>query len=264
MTDGPGGDILAEIVAHKRCEVAQRQRRRGLAELRRDALDAPPPRGFAEALKERQPAVIAEIKRASPSAGVIRQQFDPGAIAQSYQDAGAAALSVLTDERYFQGADCHLAEARRACQLPVLRKDFVVAPYQVFETRALGADCLLLIVAALEPAELRELAQLADEVGLDALIEVHDRRELDAALVLEPKLVGINNRELRTFTTRIDTTIDLLRHVPDGVLVVAESGINTQQDVRRLRDAGVEAFLVGTAFMRQPDPGAALRQLFPS
>ena len=256
--------ILAEIVAHKRCEVARRQARRGLAEVRRQALDAPPPRGFAEALKKRQPAVIAEIKRASPSAGVIRQRFDPAAIAKSYQDAGAAALSVLTDERYFQGADCHLAEARRACRLPALRKDFVVAPYQVFETRALGADCLLLIVAALEPTELRELAQLADEVGLDALIEVHDRRELDVALVLEPTLVGINNRDLRTFATRIDTTIDLLRHVPDGVQVVAASGINTRQDVRRLRRAGVEAFLVGTAFMREPDPGDALRQLFPS
>ena len=254
--------ILAEIVAHKRSEVAQRQVRRGLPELRQEATDAPPPRGFAKALKERRPAVVAEIKRASPSAGVIREQFDVGAIAKGYEDAGAAALSVLTDQRYFQGADRHLAKARQACRLPLLRKDFIVAPYQVFETRALGADCLLLIVAALDAAELRELARLADELGLDALIEVHDRRELDAALLLEPKLVGINNRDLHTFETRLDTTIDLLPHVPEGVAVVAESGISRQQDVCRLRAAGVGAFLVGTAFMREPDPGEALRRLF--
>ena len=222
----------------------------------------PPARGFLSAVSANQPAVIAEIKRASPSAGLIRQNFDPAAIAAAYECSGAACLSVLTDERYFQGADSHLEAARSACRLPVLRKDFIVDAYQVFETRALGADCLLLIVAVLSPAKLMELAALADEVGLDVLIEVHDRREMELALTLSPRLLGINNRNLRTFATCLQTTIDLLDAVPDGIEVVTESGIATPEDVRRLRQAGIEAFLIGTSFMREADPGAALQRLF--
>ncbi|MDE0661587.1 MAG: indole-3-glycerol phosphate synthase TrpC [Gammaproteobacteria bacterium] len=257
----PGG-ILAEIVEHKRAEVVARRRLRPLAEVRRTAEAAPIPRGFAKAIKTRNPAVIAEIKRASPSEGVIRADFDPAKVATSYERAGAACLSVLTDTRYFMGCDGHLEDARNATKLPALRKDFIVDPYQVYESRALGADCLLLIAAALEAGQLGDLARLAGELGLDVLIEVHDRDELDAALDLRPKIVGINNRDLATFTTNLDTTIDLLGVIPDAVAVVAESGIHSPEDVRRLQDAGVRAFLVGTAFMRAPDPGRALERLF--
>ncbi|MCY3837750.1 MAG: indole-3-glycerol phosphate synthase TrpC [Gammaproteobacteria bacterium] len=258
---GPEG-ILAEIVAHKRAEVASRLGFRPLADVRRDAEAAAPARGFAEAIKTRDPAVIAEIKRASPSEGVIRAEFDPADIAASYEGAGAACLSVLTDERYFMGCDGHLEGARSVTKLPTLRKDFIVDPYQVYESRALGADCLLLIAAALDDGQLGDLSQLANEVGLDVLVEVHDGPELDAALDLGAKLVGINNRDLSTFATSLDTTIDLLGTVPDDVTVVTESGIHTPDDVRRLRDAGVHAFLVGTAFMREGDPGQALQRLF--
>ena len=253
---------LTRITAHKRTEVAVRRAETPLAAMRQRAESAVPARGFLAALNAHQPAVIAEIKRASPSAGVIRADLDPGAIAKSYESAGAACLSVLTDERFFQGADCHLCSARAACGLPALRKDFIVDPYQVYETRAMEADCLLLIVAALDAAQLPDLAQLAGELGLDVLVEVHDRAELDRALVHEPRLLGINNRNLATFETSLDTTIELIDAVPSGVTVVAESGIHTSDDVRRLRAAGVEAFLVGTAFMRAADPGAALRRLF--
>ena len=253
---------LTRITAHKRTEVAVRRAETPLAAMRQRAESAAPARGFLAALNAHQPAVIAEIKRASPSAGVIRADLDPGAIAKSYESAGAACLSVLTDERFFQGADCHLCSARAACGLPALRKDFIVDPYQVYETRAMEADCLLLIVAALDAAQLPDLAQLARELGLDVLVEVHDRAELDRALVHEPRLLGINNRNLATFETSLDTTIELIDAVPSGVTVVAESGIHTSDDVRRLRAAGVEAFLVGTAFMRAGDPGAALRRLF--
>lgn len=255
-------DILARIVARKRDEVVARRAARPLASLRRAAEAAPPPRGFRAALEASRPAVIAELKRASPSAGTIRADFDPVAIAKSYRDAGATCLSVLTDEPFFQGADCHLRAARGACALPVLRKDFVIDPYQVYETRALGADCLLLIVAALDAGRLAELAMLAREVGLDALVEVHDRRELDIALAADPTLVGINNRDLKTFETSLETTVSLAPGMPDGVTVVAESGIRTAAEVRRLRAVGVEAFLVGTALLREADPGAALRRLF--
>lgn len=257
-------DILARITANKRAEIAARRAELPLATLRRRAESATSCRGFLQALQATRPAVIAELKRASPSAGVIRADYDPVAIAQSYQCAGAACFSVLTDERFFQGADEHLCAARASCRLPALRKDFIVDPYQVYETRAIGADCLLLIVAALDAAELRELAQLAGEVGLDVLVEVHDQRELERALALQPQLLGINNRNLATFETALDTTIDLLDAVPAGTTVVAESGIHTPADVRRLRDAGIEAFLVGTALMREADPGAALRRLFRS
>jgi indole-3-glycerol phosphate synthase len=207
-------------------------------------------------------AVIAEIKKASPSKGVIRADFDPVAIARAYQAAGAACLSVLTDVDFFQGHDDYLQAARAAVALPALRKDFVVDPYQVVETRALGADCLLLIVAALSPSRLRELYALARSIGLDVLIEVHDAAELDVALALRPTLVGINNRDLKTFETRLETTYGLLDGIPDGVLVVTESGIRDQADVAAMHHAGVHAFLVGEAFMRADDPGAALAALF--
>lgn len=206
--------------------------------------------------------MVAEIKRASPSAGVIRTGFDPAAIATSYERSGAACLSVLTDERYFMGGDGHLADARAATDLPALRKDFIVDPYQVYESRALGADCLLLIAAALDVSRLADLARLGSEIGLEVLIEVHDDHELEAALQLEAKLVGINNRDLATFQTSLETTVDLLDAVPEDVTVVAESGIRTPDDVRLLREAGVRAFLVGTAFLRESDPGKALERLF--
>lgn len=254
--------ILAEIIEHKRSEICHRRVARPLTSVRRDAESAGARRGFADRVVEDRPAVIAEVKRASPSEGVIRADFDPAAIARAYASAGASCLSVLTDERFFKGADAYLGAAREACDLPVLRKDFVVDAYQVYETRALGADCLLLIVAALDSGELRELDALTRETGLDVLIEVHDRAELDRALALAPRLVGINNRDLATFATTLDTTIELVDAVPDGVTVVTESGIHTPGDVHRILAAGVHAFLVGTAFMREPDPGAALQRLF--
>lgn len=255
-------EILAEIIEHKRAETRARKAARPLASVRREAEDAAPTRSFADRVRTDRPAVIAEIKKASPSEGVIRADFDPQAIAADYVSAKASCLSVLTDERFFQGDDAHLVAARAACTLPVLRKDFIVDEYQVYQTRALGADCLLLIVAALAPAQLADLNRLAQDIGLDVLIEVHDRMELDTALALEPPIVGINNRDLRTFTTRLETTLDLLDGVPDDIGVVTESGIHTPQDVCRMLDAGVNAFLVGTAFMRAPSPGAALRRLF--
>ena len=254
--------ILDEILAHKAREVAERGRARPLADLRATAESAPPARGFAEALRARRPGVIAEIKKASPSKGVIRPDFEPVGIARSYEAAGAACLSVLTDEKYFQGHDGYLTAARDATSLPALRKDFVVDAWQVFESRALGADCILLIVAALEPARLADLDALARELSMDVLIEVHDAGELETALALESTLIGINNRDLRTFETTLETTLELLGAVPPEVTVVTESGIRTPEDVRRMRDAGIEAFLVGEAFMRSEDPGAALRNLF--
>lgn len=257
----PAG-ILVEILDHKRAEVAARRRKRSLKEVRRAAESAPPVGGFAQALSDHRPAVIAEIKRASPSEGVIRSNFDPVAIAESYRRAGAACLSVLTDERFFMGNDAHLGQARGAAGLPTLRKDFTIDPYQLYEARALGADCVLLIASALDAMHMAELNELAGELAMDVLVEIHDRTELESALALQPKLVGINNRDLDTFETRLDTTLELLADIPDEVTVVTESGIHTPDDVRRLRAAGVEAFLVGTAFMREADPGSALRRLF--
>ena len=254
--------ILAEIVEHKRAEIAARREALSLAAVRSTAAAAPAARGFEKAIKAGAPAVIAEIKQASPSEGVIRAGFDPAGIARSYERAGAACLSVLTDERYFMGGNGHLVEARNATHLPALRKDFIVDPYQVYESRALGADCLLLIAAAMDVGQLADLACLGRDVGLDVLIEVHDSHELEAALGLGAKLVGINNRDLATFTTNLDITIGLLGTIPDDVTVVTESGIHTPHDVQRLRDAGVQAFLVGTALMREPDPGKALKRLF--
>lgn len=254
--------VLDRILSHKAEELAHRQRNRPLAEVRAAAESAAATRGFANAVKRGKPAVIAEMKRASPSRGVIREHFHPTAIAASYEAAGAACLSVLTDEVFFQGSDEHLARAKAATRLPVLRKDFVIDEYQVFEARDLGADCILLIAAALDPERIASFSELAGQLGLDALVEVHNARELDSAMRTAPALLGINNRDLRTFDTSLETTLSLLAGVPEGTTVVTESGIRTREDVRRMRDAGVEAFLVGEAFMRARDPGGALRELF--
>ena len=256
------GGVLGAIVEHKHAEVAARRKARPLAAVREQAEGAPSVRGFRAALESRRPAVIAELKKASPSAGVIRADFNVAAIAKSYACAGAACLSVLTDERFFQGADCHLQVAHAAASLPVLRKDFIVDAYQLFESRALGADCVLLMASVLERGKLEDFSRLATTLGLEALFEVHDRAELDAVLSLEPAMVGVNNRDLRTFEICLDTTIGLAAHVPPGVTVVAESGIHSRADVQRLRAAEVHAFLVGTEFMRDPDPGRRLRALF--
>jgi len=259
-------NILQRIVTRKREEIAQRQSSTPLAELRARARDAPPARGFAAAIETRisggEAAVIAEIKQASPSKGIIRADFDPPAIAQSYADHGAACLSVLTDADFFKGHDTDLQRARAACTLPVLRKDFTIDPYQVFEARALGADCILLIVAALSDTQLAELAGLAAETGLDVLIEVHDGDELARALPVPAPLLGINNRDLRTFNTTLETSLTLRDQVPPGRRLVTESGIHTPDDVARMRAAGIQAFLVGEAFLREPSPGAALARLF--
>jgi len=208
------------------------------------------------------PAVIAEIKKASPSKGLLREDFDPPAIARSYERHGAACLSVLTDADFFQGCEAYLQQARAACGLPVLRKDFIIDPYQVYEARVIGADCILLIVAALDDSALRELAQLAAELHMDVLVEVHDAGELQRALALNTPLIGINNRNLRSFETRLETTLDLLEHIPADCIVITESGIHSRDDVALLRGRGVNAFLVGEAFMRAPDPGEALAKLF--
>ncbi len=260
------GTVLDRIVARKREEVRDREARRPLDEVARAAARMPPPRGFTAALKAKVdaglPAVIAEIKKASPSKGVIREDFDPVAIARSYEAAGAACLSVLTDTDFFQGSDAFLEAARAAVALPVLRKDFIVEPYQVYETRALGADCLLLIVAALDRHDLARLKSLADELSLDVLIEVHDADELALALALAPAVIGINNRNLKTFETRLENTYALIPGIPQDVLVVTESGIHSAADVAAMRQRNVNAFLVGEAFMRAADPGAALRALF--
>ena len=258
-------DVLARILARKREEVAARRRTAPLEVLAERIASQLPPRGFAAALRARaargEPAVIAESKRASPSQGVIRADYDPAAIARSYERAGAACLSVLTDAD-FDGHDDDLVAARAACALPVLRKDFIVDAWQLHESRALGADCVLLIVAALDDASLAEFAVQARGLGLDVLVEAHDEAELDRALALDAPLVGINNRDLRTFAVSLETTLALRGRVPPDRLLVSESGIRRREDVARLRAAGVGAFLVGEAFMREPDPGAALAVLF--
>ena len=259
-------DVLVRIIRRKAREVAQRAERTSLRVLGERAEAQAPPRGFADALRTRiaagEPAVIAELKKASPSKGVLREHFDPEAIAREYAAGGAAALSVLTDESFFQGADRHLVEARSASGLPVLRKDFTIDAWQVWEARALGADCILLIVAALGDAQLNELAALATHLGMDVLVEVHDAAELARAVHLEPLLLGINNRDLRTFETTLDTTLALLARIPAGRTVITESGIHTRADVARMRSAGVHGFLVGEALMRAEHPGAKLRELF--
>jgi indole-3-glycerol phosphate synthase len=259
-------DILNRILFRKAEEVAERSARLPLRELSARCADLPSPRGFQDALRARaeagDAAVIAEIKRASPSRGVIREDFRPAEIAVSYEKHGAACLSVLTDRDFFQGADEYLQSARNACALPVLRKDFIVDAWQVYESRALQADCILLIVSALGDAQLVEFAGLASHLGLDVLVEVHDAVELDRALAIGAPLIGINNRNLRTFETKLEVTLDLLPMVPADRLLVTESGIHTPADVARMRAAGVHTFLVGEAFMRAEDPGAALAALF--
>jgi len=250
--------ILDRIVAAKRADLAALD----ASAIQRNARAAPPPRDFVGALRGRQPAVIAEVKRASPSRGVLREDFDPVAIAKSYERGGAACLSVLTDREFFQGSGEDLVAARGACALPVLRKDFVIDPLQVAESRALGADAILLIAACLEDRAMRELEAAALDLGMAVLVEVHDAAELARALKLRTPLLGINNRDLRTFETRLETTLDLLPRIPPERLVITESGILSRAHVERMRDAGVQAFLVGEAFMRAPDPGGALRELF--
>ena len=259
--------ILENIIARKFAEVAERSARVGLGELERMARAADAPRGFARALQEhvarREPAVIAEIKKASPSKGVLRESFVPAELARSYEQGGAACLSVLTDVDFFQGSDEYLQQARAACKLPVLRKDFMVDPYQIVEARALAADCVLLIVSALDDGRLTELAATAAELGLDVLVEVHDEPELERALtLLDTPLIGINNRNLHTFEVSLDTTLDLLPQIPEGRLVITESGILHRADVELMEISDVHAFLVGEAFMRADEPGVELQRLF--
>lgn len=264
MNDTP--DILKKILARKFEEISERARTMPSEQLVERVADAPVARGFLAALRGKvargDPAVIAEIKKASPSKGVLREDFQPDEIAVSYEKGGAACLSVLTDRDFFQGADEYLQRARAACSLPVIRKDFFVDPYQVYEARVLGADCILLIVAALDDVMLRDLLQLTHELGMDALVEVHDAAEMKRALALPAPLVGVNNRNLRTFETRLDTTTDLLDHFPPDRLLVTESGIHCADDVRHMRLQGVHAFLVGEAFMKASDPGMKLAELF--
>jgi len=259
-------DILNQIVATKAAEVINAQVTRPFDVVDAAARAMPSVRGFATALRAKiaagRPAVIAEIKKASPSKGLLREAFDPPAIAASYEAAGAACLSVLTDRPFFQGDPDYLVAARNACSLPVLRKEFIIDDYQVAESRALGADAILLIVAALEDAQMASLEAAAHAYGMDVLVEVHDGEELDRALRLRTPLIGINNRNLRNFSVTLDTTLNLLSRVPADRLVVTESGIQVQRDVALMRSRGVHAFLVGEAFMRAPDPGAALTALF--
>ncbi len=259
-------DVLARILTVKRGEIEKAQKARSLASLRADAEALPACRDFVGALRTRiearRPAVIAEIKRASPSKGLLRDPFDPEAIARSYAEHGAACLSVLTDVEFFQGAPEYLALARNACALPALRKDFMIDPYQVYEARVWGADCILLIVSALSRAQMRELEDLALAIGMAVLVEVHDAAELDLALELRTPLIGVNNRNLRTFETSLDTTLALLPGIPKDRLLITESGIGQPADVEKMRSNGIFGFLVGEAFMRAADPGVALEKLF--
>jgi indole-3-glycerol phosphate synthase len=254
--------ILERILAAKHAEVAAAKKRVAENEVKTRASAASVPRDFVAALRAKQPAVIAEIKRASPSRGVLRTDFDPAAIAKSYEKGGATCMSVLTDREFFQGAPEHLSQARAACGLPALRKDFLIDPYQVYESRALGADCVLLIAACLDDSQMRELESLSHGVGMAVLVEVHDASELERALKLKTPLIGINNRNLRSFETRLETTLDLLPRIPPGRLVITESGILSRADVTRMRQHGVHSFLVGGAFMRAADPGTELTKLF--
>lgn len=264
MTQTP--TVLRKIIARKWEEIAERKKTVSLADLKQSLVHPPPVRGFVQAIADKiaagQSGVIAEIKKASPSKGVIREHFVPAELARSYERGGAACLSVLTDVDFFQGADVYLQEARAATDLPVIRKDFLVDEYQIYEARAIGADCVLLIVSALEPQKLADLNTLAMELGLDVLVEVHDAAELEIALGLPNKLIGINNRNLHTFDVTLQTTFDLLDKIGPERIVVTESGILSPADVKVMRDKNVNAFLVGEAFMRADDPGAALKTFF--
>lgn len=257
--------ILKEILQTKASEVEAGQAWVSLEKLKDSCAGMAPVRGFRRTLERQSltaPAVIAEIKKASPSAGVIREDFRPAQIAASYQAGGAACLSILTDETYFQGHRDHLMQAREACSLPLLRKDFIIDPWQVYESRCLGADCILLIAAALEPVELHRLFELAGSIHLDVLVEVHNEEEMDTALTLDNALIGVNNRDLHTFKTDLATSEHLKAMVPEGQVLVTESGIRSRADVQRMQEAGINIFLVGEAFMRHPDPGQALHDLF--
>ncbi|MBB5212963.1 indole-3-glycerol phosphate synthase TrpC [Microbulbifer hydrolyticus] len=258
--------ILKTIVERKWEEVAERKKQVSQDEMQQRALEQPACRGFVQAIEAKrnagEAAVIAEIKKASPSKGVIREDFIPAEIATSYEKGGAACLSVLTDVDFFQGADEYLQQARNAVRLPVIRKDFIVDPYQVYEARAIGADCILLIAACLDDAQLTSLNDLAMELGLDVLVEVHDRAELERALKLPNRLIGINNRNLHTFEVQLETTFKLLDLIPEDRIVVTESGIHTTDDVAAMRGHNVDSFLVGEAFMREPEPGRRLMELF--
>ncbi|MEE9337236.1 MAG: indole-3-glycerol phosphate synthase TrpC [Methylococcaceae bacterium] len=264
MTDTP--DILKKILERKAEEVASRKQRISLDTLQELASATEMPRGFAKALQSKagakQTAIIAEIKKASPSQGVIREDFKPLEIAQDYAMNGATCLSILTDKDFFQGSEAYLQKARGVCPLPVLRKDFMIDPYQIHESRALGADCVLLIVAALEEGKMHELANTAIELGMDVLVETHNAEELERALTLDTKLIGINNRNLRTFETSLQTTLELKQSVPDDCLVITESGIHTKEDVQLMLDNDIYTFLVGEAFMRAESPGNKMRELF--
>ena len=259
-------DILQKILRRKVEEIRERSSKVTLDDLISRVDDSPLPRGFVKAIRntlaEDRAAVIAEAKRASPSKGVMREHFDIVKIADSYEIGGATCMSVLTDADFFQGSDDYLKQARASCNLPLIRKDFIIDPYQVYEACIMGADCILLIAAALTDEQMKQLADLATRLQLDVLIEVHDGEELNRVLPLELSLVGINNRNLRTFETSLNTTLDLLGEIPDDRIVVTESGIHTREDVQLMRDNGVNTFLVGEAFMREEDPGAKLRELF--
>lgn len=259
-------DVLQRILEVKAEELGRARAARPFAALEDEARRAAPVRDFVAALRSKvatgKLAVIAELKKASPSRGLLRERYEPAAIAASYERGGAACLSVLTDEKFFQGSPAHLEQARAACQLPVLRKDFTIDPYQVYEARATGADCILLIAAALEDSRMLDLEAAAGALGMALLVEVHDAGELDRALRLETPLIGINNRNLRTFDTRLTTTLDLLDRIPEDRIVVTESGILTPDDVQTMARRGVKCFLVGEAFMRATDPGAELARLF--
>lgn len=261
-------DILQKILATKRAEVEQGRKARSLEQLQRQAKAAAAPRGFERALRSRissgRPGVIAEFKRASPSRGALGASLDPADVARSYERNGATCLSVLTDRDYFSGSPEDLVRARAACALPVLRKDFVIDAWQVYEARAMGADCILLIVGAVNPEALRELERLARSLGMDVLVECHDGDQLEIALGLETPLIGVNNRDLRTFAVRLETTLNLLPRIPPGRLLVTESGIASPEQVGLLSNAGVTAYLVGSAFVETGDPGAALARLFPT
>jgi len=260
--------VLKKILARKLEEIAERSAHRSIDDLKQIAQQQSPPRGFIQAMRDKlasgESAVIAEVKKASPSKGVIREDFDPQAIAKSYAENGAACMSVLTDADFFQGHEDYLIAAREAVDIPVIRKDFIIDDYQVYEARAIGADCILLIVAAFldQPEKLKSLHSLANELGMDVLVEVHDKTELDIALAMNLQMVGINNRNLHTFETSLNNTIDLLEYIAPHILVVTESGIHHAEDVALMRENKVDAFLVGEAFMRKPVPGDGLRELF--
>ena len=258
--------ILKKILQRKQEEVIERKKQRSVSELDKAIVEQASPRGFIQALaqqiKRKRPAVIAELKKASPSKGLLREDFKPESIAKSYAENGATCLSVLTDVDFFQGHDDYLLEARDACSLPVIRKDFMIDTYQIVESRNLGADCILLIVAALDEKQMHELADCANDLGLDYLIEVHNQAELELALKLNPELIGINNRDLHSFSIKLETTYELLKEIPEGTSVVTESGILTRQDVDEMIEHDVFGFLVGETFMRAPDPGQKLKELF--